>query len=46
MDSMKICAVLWSFYNKGKKPQHVFYTVNTSLELVTLTNAKTYLTEK
>jgi len=38
MDSIKICNVFWFLYNKGKKPQDVFYTVNTSSELITLTN--------
>lgn len=38
MDSIKICTVFWCSYNKGKKPQDTFYIVNTSLELLTLTN--------
>lgn len=36
MGSIKICTPFWCLYNKGKKHQDVFYTVNMSLELLTL----------
>lgn len=40
------CSVFWCLYNKGKKPQDVFYTVNMSLESLMLTNILVYLTGK